>query len=179
MVTTRRILAALVLCAGTSSGVIAQDSGLGVGRLRDQIQTGDTVYVTESNGRETRIRDAELERLLNELSSRAHDVTRIEVERSDSLWNGTLLGLAVAGTPWLIVCAMNDWCYYNEYGAENLLRTTALTTAVIGAGVGALWDLSVKQRIAVYNRPRGMAVKVDAGPELSRKGAMIRVTATF
>jgi hypothetical protein len=37
----------------------------------------------------------------------------------DSLWNDALLGLAVAGTPWLIVCALNDWCYYNEYGAKT------------------------------------------------------------
>jgi hypothetical protein len=112
-----------------------------------------------------------------QIGDRAHDVTRIEVERSDSLWNGTLLGLAVAGTPWLIVCALNDWCYYNEYGAENLLRTTALTTAAIGAGVGVLWDLSVKQKLVLYDRPRGTAVKIDAGPKLSRTGAAIRLTA--
>ena len=182
MVTTTRMLAVLVLCGGTSNAARAQDPGVDVGRLRDQIRAGDTVYVTESNGRETRIRNAgaaELERLRNELGGRAHDVTRVDVERSDSLWNGTLLGLAVAGSPWLIVCAMNDWCYYNEYGAENLLRNTAFTTAAIGAGVGALWDLSVKQRIAVYKRASGTAVKVDARPELSRTGAMIQFTATF
>lgn len=181
MVTTRRILAALVLCGGTSTAASAQDPGVDVGRLRDQIRAGDTVHVIESNGRETQIRNAaaELDRLLNQLGGRAHDVTRVEVERSDSLWNGTLLGLAVAGTPWLIVCAMNDWCYYNEYGAENLLRNTAFTTAAIGAGVGALWDLSVKRRIAVYKRASGTAVKVDARPELSRTGAMIQLTATF
>jgi hypothetical protein len=184
MLTTRRLLAAFVLCAGTTNAAIAQDAGVDVGQLRGQIRSGDTVYVTDRDGRETRtpLRDAgaaEVERLLMRISDRAQDVTRIEVERSDSPWNGTLLGLAVAGTPWLIVCALNDWCYYNEYGAENLLRTTALTTAAIGAGVGALWDLSVKQKLVLYARPRGTTVKIDAGPELSRTGAAIRLTATF
>jgi hypothetical protein len=166
-----------------TNAVLAQDAGVDIGRLRDQIRSGDTVYVTDNNGRETRtpLRDAGaagVEQLLTGLSGRAQDVTRIEVERSDSLWNGTLLGLAVAGTPWLIVCALNDWCYYNEYGAENLLRTTALTTAAIGAGVGALWDLSVKQKVVLYDRSRGTAMRLDMGTAFSRGGA-IRFTATF
>jgi hypothetical protein len=97
----------------------------------------------------------------------------------DSLWNDALLGLAVAGTPWLIVCALNDWCYYNEYGAENLLRTTALTTAAIGAGVGALWDLSLKQKVVLYDRSRETGVRFDMSPALSRAGGVIRFTATF
>ena len=167
-----------------TSAAIAQDAGVDVGQLREQIRSGDTVYVTDSNGRETRtpLRNAgaaEVDRLLTQLGDRAQDVTRIEVERPDSLWNGALLGLAVAGTPWLIVCALNDWCYYNEYGAENLLRTTALTTAAIGAGVGMLWDLSVKQKVVLYDRPKRTALKIDVGPELSRTGAVIRLTATF
>jgi hypothetical protein len=159
MFTTKQMLAAFALCAGISTAAIAQDSAFDFGRLRDQIRTGDTVYVTDSNGRETRtsIRDAggaEVERLIDELGRRAPTVTRVQVERSDSLWNGTFFGLAIAGTPWLIVCALNDWSYYNEYGAENLLRTTALTTAAIGAGVGTLWDLSVKRKVILYPFPR-------------------------
>lgn len=183
MLTTRRLLGAFV-CAGITNAAIAQDAAVDVGQLRDQIRSGDTVYVTDSNGRETRtpLRNAgaaEVDRLLTQLGDRAQDVTRIEVERPDSLWNGALLGLAAAGTPWLIVCALNDWCYYNEYGAENLLRTTALTTAAIGAGIGVLWDLSLKQKVVLYDRSRGTGVRFDMVPALSRAGGVIRITATF
>jgi hypothetical protein len=38
------------------------------------------------------------------------------------------------------------------------LRDRSLTTAVIGASVGALWDLSVKTKIVLFDRQKGTAV---------------------
>jgi hypothetical protein len=180
MFTRSRISAAFVLCASISTAAIAQDSVRDFGQLRDHVRKGDTVYVTDTSGREAwmpvrHAGAAELERLINQLRNQADDISRIEVEHSDSLWNGMLLGLAAAGTPWLITCAMNEWCYYNEYGAENLLRTTALTTAAVGAGIGALWDRSVKKKIVLYDRP----AKIHISPQVSRQSAGIWVSATF
>ena len=100
------------------------------------------------------------------------------LERRDSPWNGALIGLAVAGGPWLAVCAAYDWCYYNEYGAENMLRTTALVTAAIGAGLGALSDLSRRTRTTIYRGPGERGFKLSVSPALSL-GAMVRVSATF
>jgi hypothetical protein len=83
----------------------------------------------------------------------------------------------VAGGPWLAVCAAADWCYYNEYGAENLLRTTALVTAGIGAGIGALIDLAKPTRMTIFRTSGDRALDIVVSPALSSRGATVRVSA--
>ena len=59
-----------------------------------------------------------------------------------------------------------------------MLRTTAVVTALIGAGLGALLDLSKPTRTIIYRAPGRKAVHFSVSPVLSY-GAMVRVSATF
>jgi hypothetical protein len=138
------------------------------------------VYITDTAGRDTKwtLGDVALESVLQQAGLSAPEVKEVVLERRDSPWNGALIGLAVAGGPWLAVCAANDWCYYNEYGAENMLRTTALVTVVIGASLGALFDLSKPTRTTIYPVRADRAVSFSVLP-LAANGAILRVSARF
>jgi hypothetical protein len=149
--------------------------------LRVLTKAGDTVYVTSADGRIRRwtLRDVPLELVMQQAGLSVADVRNIARERADSVWNGTLIGLAVAATPWLIVCAANDWCYYNEYGSENLLRNTALITAAMGAGVGALIDRSIRRQVIIYRSGDTRSLSISVSPTAIHQGTMVRMTATF
>ena len=177
---SRWLVATLVLVFGVATGAKAQEA-VDFGRLSAAVKPGDALIVTDSVGRQTKayVLDVSPESLmlLSGLTSSA--ITEIAVDRRDSIWNGVLIGLAVAGTPWLITCAANDWCYYNEYGSENLLRTMAITTAAAGAGLGVLFDLSVRKRITIYKRAKGERVTIGAAPAISLAGAGIQISTRF
>jgi hypothetical protein len=164
--------------------------------LRAIVKPGDTVLVTEANGRKTRARLGELTSSSLEILVRKtgpdgretfvpqsrlaeRDVRQIQVDRGDSVLNGTLIGLAVVGGPWLLACnPATDWCYYND--GANLYRMIALITSGIGAGVGALVDAGIRERVLVYyqtpaRRSSGMAVS----PFASKSAAGMQLTWRF
>lgn len=175
--TFTRFTAGVMLVLGFAGGANAQEPSEW-NEARSQTRPGDVVHVTDTAGRAFRwkLADLAIDDVIRQAGLSEKTVASVAVERSDSPWNGALIGLAVAGTPWLIVCAANDWCYYNEYGAENLLRVTALTTAAIGAGVGALVDLSVRRRITVFRRPSAL---LHASPTLTPPQVAIRFSVPF
>lgn len=176
--TYRQLTAAVVLVLGFASGADAQELKGGWDQAQSQTRPGDVIHVTDTAGRTFRwkLGDLPIDEVIRQAGLSEKTVTSVAVERSDSLWNGTLVGLVVAGTPWLIVCAANDWCYYNEYGAENLLRVTALTTTAIGAGLGALIDLSVRQRITVFRKTSARSIAL---PTIAPGRASVRFSVTF
>lgn len=175
------LVVALAAAIGIADAASAQDPPVDLAGVSPSTRPGDIVYITETTGRDTKwiIGDAPLELLLRQAGLSAPEVKEIVLERRDAAWNGTLIGLAVAGVPWVAVCAANDWCYYNEYGAENMLRTTALVTAAIGAGIGALIDLSKRTRTTIYRASADRALDLGVSPVLSSTGAMVRVSARF
>ena len=167
-----------VLLIGAASAATAQHVSDDLVSAASQTRQGDVVHVTDARGEIFKWKLAEVP--INELIAAAglteNDVTTLSVERMDSAWNGALIGLAVSGAPWLLVCAANDWCYYNEYGAEHLLRATAITTTAIGAGLGALIDLSIRQRTTVFRAPtRSLLVS----PHISGGSAAVRLFVAF
>ena len=176
--TCKGFAAVVMLVLGCASGANAQEPATEWNRAQSQTRPGDVVHVTDSAGRAFRwkLADLPIDEVIRQAGLSEKTVASVAVERSDSPWNGALIGLAVAGTPWLIVCATNDWCYYNEYGAENLLRVTALTTAAIGAGVGALVDLSIRQRNTVFRRA---SARLHASPTITPARIAIRFSVPF
>lgn len=164
--------------------------------LRPLVKSGDTIYVTEVNGRKTKGRLGELSQSSLELLIRKsgpdgrdvfepqsrlaeRDIRQIQIERGDSVLNGTLIGLAVVGGPWLLVCnPATDWCYYND--GANLFRVIALITSGIGAGIGALVDAGIRERVLVYYQiPGRQSEGVHLSPFVSKSAAGVRISMQF
>jgi hypothetical protein len=161
--------------------------------LRPLVKSGDTIYVTEANGRKTKARLGELtpsslEILVRKTGSDGRetfvpqsrlaerDVRQVQIDRGDSVLNGTLIGLAVVGGPWLLACnPATDWCYYND--GANLYRVIALITSGIGAGIGALVDAGIRERVLVYYQPatRGSS-GIGVSPFASKSAAGMQLT---
>jgi hypothetical protein len=174
---TRAGLFAIVCLVTLPAAVNGQELAIPFEQLRNWVHPGDTIHVTDASGRKIRV-------VLRDLSpttmeSLMRDVREISVERRDSLWSGTLIGLAAAGIPWLVVCGANDWCYYNEYGGENVLRKAALVTVAMGAGIGALIDASIKRRTTIYRGSGPHSLKMRLGPFISTEGAGIQTSLQF
>jgi hypothetical protein len=164
--------------------------------LRPLVKSGDTIYVTEANGRKTRARLGELTQSSLEILVRKtgpdgretfvpqsrlaeRDVRQIQIDRGDSVLNGTLIGFAVVGGPWLLACnPATDWCYYND--GANLYRVIALITSGIGAGIGALVDAGIRERVLVYYQsPTRGSSGIGVSPFASKSAAGMRLTWRF
>jgi hypothetical protein len=164
--------------------------------LRPLVKSGDTIYVTEANGRKTRARLGELTQSSLEILVRKtgpdgretfvpqsrlaeRDVRQIQIDRGDSVLNGTLIGLAVVGGPWLLACnPATDWCFYND--GANLYRMIALITSGIGAGVGALVDAGIRERVLVYYQtPARGSSGIAVSPFASKSSAGMQLTWRF
>ena len=164
--------------------------------LRSLVKSGDTIYVTEANGKKTRARLGELTQSSLEILVRKtapdgretfvpqsrlaeSDIRQIQIERGDSVLNGTLIGLAVVGGPWLLACnPATDWCYYND--GANLYRGIALITSGIAAGIGALIDAGIRERVLVYYQAPGQRSSgVQVSPFASKSAAGMQLTWRF
>ena len=165
-------------------------------QLRAIVRAGDTVIITDASGRKSKGRLGQLSASTLELLVRQagpdgretlvpqsrlseRDVRQIHVDRGDSVLNGTLIGLAVVGGPWLLACnPATDWCYYND--GANLFRVIALVTSGIGAGIGALVDAGIRERVLVYHHPetRGFS-GIGVSPFASKTAAGMQLTWRF
>jgi hypothetical protein len=52
-------------------------------------------------------------------------------------------------------------------------------TAAAGAGIGALVDRSLPQRLTIYEAPKPGAFDIGISPTMSPSGAMVRLSARF
>src|SRR4029453_4419528 len=164
--------------------------------LRAIVKPGDTVLVTEANGRKTRAglggwTPSSLEILVRKTGPDGRetfvpqsrlaerDVRQIQIDRGDSVLNGTLIGLAVVGGPWLLACnPATDWCYYND--GANLYRMIALITSGIAAGIGALIDAGIRERVLVYYQAPGRQTQgVHLSPFVSKSAAGVQMSLRF
>ena len=121
-------------------------------QLRTLVKPGDTLHITETNGRKISGKLGELSTLSIELVAKARlsegDVRQIVLERRDSLMNGTLIGLAVGAGPFLLA-------RLKLRGTEAEINAAVATVigGAIGAAVGAAID-ALKTKRTVYITPR-------------------------
>jgi hypothetical protein len=158
--------------------------------------TGDTlkgdVLDVSSSGLELRIRTprpagntpAAAQRRLLE-----NDVRRIVREHHDSLWNGTIIGLAAAAFPGVVSIAWGLSAANEGYTTGAELAGAGIVMLGIGAGLGAAVDASIHRRTTVYLRPAarsslrwGPALPgpaVSVAPLLARTAGGVRVSLQF
>ena len=139
----------------------AQDPVKSFDQLNTRLKPGDTVYVTDAQGREVKGRitsfapdsmgiDGDGARTF-----KAVEVRLVENRRHDSLANGTLVGLAAGfgvGAGLTYAACSGDECSWGGAAALVLLVTGA------GAGVGAGVDAAMPGRRQVVYRAGGGAV---------------------
>lgn len=160
---TRRIRTVLFVVAGfsaTAAVVSAQEPAGSFDALAGSVQVGQRIWVTDTSGREVRGR---LERLSSDglvlkagglEAFAAPDVRRVRARTRDSLKNGTLIGLAIAGgmgTAWCIGAIADE-------SGDIDARVECAEGFTVFPGLGALIGLAVDAVIpgnvrVVYQAP--------------------------
>jgi hypothetical protein len=105
------------------------------------------------------------------------DVLSIQVDRRDSLLDGTLLGLAVGGLGGLLAGAAN--CRNSSCQAGPVAASFGALFGGIGAGVGALTDFAISKRTTVYRSPRQRSSGARVSPVVSKDGSSVQVSVRF
>ena len=164
----RIALALLVLLAPIDAR--AQLIATSFDELPTTLQRGETIELTtvagdtlkgdvldvSSSGLELRIRTprpngntpATAQRRLLE-----NDVRQIVREHHDSLWNGTIIGLAAAAFPGVVTIAWGLSAANDGYTTGAEVAGAGIVMLGIGAGLGAAVDASIHRRTTVFLRP--------------------------
>jgi hypothetical protein len=153
-----------------------------------RLQLGETVLVTRPGGELVRgrlesthpLRLARPERIepggdratLSEalLELAESDVERLEVQRRDPIWNGTLTGFAVGAAVILAADCNSPWCD----GIQPLLVSGVL---VLATGAGALIDALTHERELLYAAdPPGACIAVLPLVDRHRRGLIVTLS---
>ena len=158
--------------------VAAAQSAEELAEVQAKVKAGDTVRVTEANGKRTTGRFESLSgdsiRMVREgvpLSRSTASIQLIERRRPDPLWNGVLIGAAPGIAMLVGSAASNEGC-----AVECLGGSIALVG--IGAGVGAMIDASKHRYDSVY-RAAPKRTRFDATPLLSKDKKGLALTFRF
>jgi hypothetical protein len=186
-----RTAAAILVTAlvATPAAAGAQEPVKSFDQLGTRLKPGDTVWVTDAQGREIKgkIESLGAEALtLNADGSRtfpARDVTLVRERQRDSLKNGTLIGLGVGGGIALAWClgAVSASDYYAE---EDASVECAEGTIVFG-GLGTLIGLGIdaalpgKMRVAYRAAGAGGHARLSIAPVITSRTRAVAVSFTF
>ena len=133
----------------------AQEPVRDFAQLNTRLRPGDTIWVTDAQGREVKGRILSLgaEELTLEgrgdRAFRAPDVTAITVRRSDSLGNGALIGLAVGGLGTGLACLAT---------AEGQDKEWCVLVSAVYAGIGSAIGVGIDammpgKKLVAYRAP--------------------------
>ena len=153
-------------------------------QLNTRLKPGDTVWVTDAQGREVKgtIFSLATEALtLEGRSGRTYgpsDVTTIQVRRADSLRNGALIGLGIGGGLALAGCLGSvdsddaGWCVL-----------AALFYGGVGAGIGVGIDaMTTGKKIMAYRAPGpsgAPSARVSFAPVITPRARGVAVLFSF
>lgn len=164
-------------CGATDDPPAPQPQARSLPDLRDWVRLGDKIWVVDSSGRELHgtlagisAEDREITlRIDDGVLSVAEDVLeKIDLEVSDSLGNGALIGL---GTGVGAAAMLSLACDGDNFAA--CFGWSSLWLGAIGVAVGVGADAVVTERRLVYAAPRRTpGLRVDAVPMIAprRKG---------
>ena len=180
----RAVKSAALLLAGllaTALPASAQESAASFETLAERIRVGQSIWVTDTQGREIRGRLERLSR--NGLVLRtngleafgAPDVRRVRARDRDSLKNGTLIGLAIGGglgTAWCIGAIADD---SNDIDASVECAEGFTVFPGLGALAGLTIDAAIPGKVRVVYQaspPRATSrTTVTLVPSFSRRRA--------
>ena len=104
---------------------------------------------------------------------RTADVVQVEARRSDSLWNGALIGAAAGVASGLLLCSMSEPWRNCRDDVGPMLRIGAL-----GAGIGIGIDALIRKRQTIYTTGAGSA-RVDVAPIVAPRARGMQVSLRF
>lgn len=167
----------MIVLLSTASAATAQSA------RDDHVETvlrpGMTVWITDSSGREEKIRidsntagvvmatsDGQVRRL------RTADVVRVRARQSDSLLDGALIGAGAAIASGLLMCNLTEPWENCRDDVGPILRIGAL-----GAGVGIGIDALIRGRKTIYEGAQG--TRLHAAPILASRTKGLRIVLNF
>ena len=146
------LIVMLLLLSG--SAAFAQTSPRATPILDSVLRPGMTVWITDSSGREEKVRIIEVSPDVVSTSSgviRATEIVQVRARHSDSVLNGAAIGAGVMIATGLFMCQlMEPWEVCNNSG--SIAKTGAL-----GAGIGIGVDALIRGRRTIYDARPGAA----------------------
>jgi hypothetical protein len=150
-----------------------------------RVKIGDTVFVSDATGREVKGKVLDLSAASLALRSgserqefSAAQVKSLTWQKSDSLGNGALIGLAIGAGSIAVLSAVVDDCE-----SDNCAAVVALAIGIgggIGAGAGLLIDAAIPAKtVLIYRAPSSPSTgRISIVPILTprRQGVVIRVS---
>jgi len=184
----RRILAAAAatLLLPALSG--AQESVKSFDQLNTRLRVGDTIWVTDAQGREIKgkIRDLSATSLLLDAGGTPQDlqaarVATIQLQPKDSLKNGVLWGALAGFVGGALSCLLNPQCGGDDEIASAVSRGLAIVGAAAGAGIGAGADAAIKGPKLVIYRGAGTqsAARFSLAPLIAPRHKGVALSIAF
>jgi hypothetical protein len=176
------VLAAVSLLLAVASAA-AQEPVRDFSQLNTRLRPGDTIWVTDAQGREVKGQILSLapDQLTLEGGARTFagpDVKAISVRRGDSLRNGALIGMGVGGGLVAVGCLAAG-----EEGDGAWCVAGALIYAGIGAGIGVGIDALIPgKKIVAYRAPGSGSVshaRLSIAPVVTRRSKGLALSFAF
>jgi hypothetical protein len=161
--------------------------------VRLSVKTGDTIVVTDASGQRSR---GQLQRLLEdsleinlEASIDMHhapiamkrltvdEISRIEVESADSIWNGVLIGAAIGASPYLTFAGLR--ATGSDPPTMGQIIGPGVFFGAVGALIGGLVDRSIPTRRTVFRKEPGNASRIRISLYYSKATRAGRVDLLF
>jgi hypothetical protein len=142
----------------------AQEPVKSFDQLNTRLKVGDTVWVTDAQGREIKGKVQGLDAASLKLDARtplwfaASDVRVIQERRPDSVKNGALIGLGAGGAFAIVAMLTQDF----EGCTVGCVVGVLAYGGAIGAGVGALVDVMIPGKKQAVYRASGAAGATSA-----------------
>jgi hypothetical protein len=162
----------------------AQEPVKSFDQLNTRLKVGDTVWVTDAQGREVKGKIAGLTRSALTLEGDAGrtlqvDVVRLITQRTGSrVWKGTLWGLAAGGAVSLGLVLASEGC--EDDGVYTCAYGIPVAVGV-GAGVGAIVGaLTPGKTLVVYRAPGASgSAHLSLAPVITRRTKGVAVAFSF
>ena len=173
---------ALVLVAATATAPLAEAQSLSFDRLALQLNQGDRVTVTDSDGQELQGRIVDLSSSTLSLQAGAlrrdlnrDDVSVVQHRERDSLTNGAAFGFA-SGVVFALILVVGE--SGGSYAADPAAVPWYALFGAAGASIGAGLDsLHQGSRVIYSAAPSNRRLAVS--PRLSRDGGVLSVSLGF